>query len=84
MIMLQTKLISSGLFPWKQNYVRGCKFAIFKDGKLLCVIQLERLEKKNPQCFHILDDERANLGGKTVPITEDRMPCFLGINERDY
>ena len=73
--MLQTKSISSGLFPWKLNYVRGCKFAIFKEGKLFCVIQLERSGKKKTTSvyFHVLDDKRESCQGKTGFITENRM-----------
>lgn len=73
--MLQTKWISFGLFPWKQNYVRGYKFAIFKHGKLLCVIQLERSgEKKHIQMyFLVLNDKKASCQGKAGSITEERI-----------
>lgn len=81
MIMLQTKSISSGLLPWKQIYVRGCKFAIFKDGKLPCVIQLERLGEN---IYSVLDGERMSCQEKSGSITGARMLCFLGIYKSDY
>ena len=66
------KSISSGLLPWKQSYVRGCKFAIFKDKKLLCVIQFKRSEK-TPQ-YSWWESE---LSGKDEVHYWARMLCLL-------
>ena len=73
--MLQTKSISSGLFPWKLNYVRGYRFAIFKEGKLFCVIQLERSgkEKTTSEYIFMFLTTRESCQRKTGFISENRM-----------
>lgn len=85
--MLQTKSISSGLFPWKLNYVRGYKFAIFKEGELLCVIQLERLGKEKTTSEYIFmylkTRERAVRERLVSLLRIGCCLCFLGINKRN-
>ena len=86
-ITLQTKPISSGLFPWKLNYVRGYKFAIFKEGKLFCVIQLERSGKEkttSEYIFMFLTTRERVVRERLVSLVRTGCClCFLGINKRN-